>query len=381
MPEVTTSTEYPDFLRDASKNLITQTQDTFNNVRDNIISGGRTPTQFVGRTPNQLLADQIALNSANRAVQGGIGQNTNAMAQKLASQPLLTSHELLGAGITPATSSDLSSAIQQVAGGWTPDLSENSSALQGAISAAVNPIQRRLQEQLLPQIGSAAVQGGAFGGARQDVLEGQALRDFSQEALDLAGQITFQDLAQRRDLGTNIYNNQSGLAAENLANADRLKLADVNARRSLLPQLAAIDNARASTVANLEGQGFQNSLLPAQAIDAVGTAERGENRERQAEAARQFQEEINLPFFGTDILLRTLAGTPTGTTTTQSSSGGLLSGSAGGVIGGGLLGALAGSENSPFREFIGELPFIGQNPVLGGAFGGGALGGLLGFLG
>lgn len=65
--------------------------------------------------------------------------------------------------------------------------------LQDAISAAVDPIQERLQQQILPSLASTAIAGGQFGGSRQALAESAAINDFTRNALNTAGQISFQD--------------------------------------------------------------------------------------------------------------------------------------------------------------------------------------------
>ena len=50
--------------------------------------------------------------------------------------------------------------------------------------ASINPLIQQLQEQIIPGIGSRAIQQGAFGGDRQRVQEGVAARDISSAATD-----------------------------------------------------------------------------------------------------------------------------------------------------------------------------------------------------
>jgi hypothetical protein len=54
----------------------------------------------------------------------------------------------------------------------------------GANTATVAPLIRQLQEQILPNISTAAVQGGAFGGDRQALLNTQAGSDIAGRATE-----------------------------------------------------------------------------------------------------------------------------------------------------------------------------------------------------
>lgn len=56
--------------------------------------------------------------------------------------------------------------------------------LASAAQAMIRPVQQTLTEKALPNVKDAAIAAGAYGGARQDVQENQALRDFDTAALD-----------------------------------------------------------------------------------------------------------------------------------------------------------------------------------------------------
>lgn len=69
---------------------------------------------------------------------------------------------------------------------WNPASNPN---LQGAIDASVRPIYQNLTEKALPAIRQDAVSTGNFGGSRQGIAEGQAVRDASVAAGDTASKL------------------------------------------------------------------------------------------------------------------------------------------------------------------------------------------------
>lgn len=64
---------------------------------------------------------------------------------------------------------------------WDP---ASNSHLQGAIDAAVRPVYSNLTEKALPAIRSGSIQSGNFGGSRQGIAEGAAIRDAGTIAAD-----------------------------------------------------------------------------------------------------------------------------------------------------------------------------------------------------
>lgn len=69
-------------------------------------------------------------------------------------------------------------------------LDPNNPVLQAAISGAVNPLQERLQGQILPGITDAAMRGGAYGGTSQALQNTAAIDDWSENVMDLTGKMT-----------------------------------------------------------------------------------------------------------------------------------------------------------------------------------------------
>lgn len=369
---------FPDFLQDQAKKVVEPTVGNFQDIQKKIKNDFRPESQFTALQPDQTAAHARSLNIANN--NADLGQRTVKGQRYLSNNMRLLDHALGGQGIDPKNSSDLVNAISTVAGPG-PDLTENSSAVQAAIAAAINPVQERLQQDILPQITSEAVRQGAFGGARADIEEGKALTDFNRQATDIAGKISFEDLAQRRALGTDIFKTEANLAGTNLENQDAFALQDLDQRRKFIPQMAQIENQRAAQVAQLEEKGFGLSLLPEQTREQIGAARRGEQADLKAEGLRQFNQELELPFAGLSPTLAAISGSP------SSDPASPLSGGVGGALGGGLLGASLLGKGGPLNSIVSDAlsgTFLDSkiiSPGLLGGLGGAGLGGLLGFLG
>ena len=77
---------------------------------------------------------------------------------------------------------------QDQAAGKFLDINNNQYA-QGAINAAIDPVQQRYQEQVIPQMQSAAIAGGAYGGDREAILSAQAGQGFAREAQNTSAQM------------------------------------------------------------------------------------------------------------------------------------------------------------------------------------------------
>lgn len=204
-------------------------------------------------------------------------------------------------------------ALAQIRGDYlNPESNPN---LRGAMDAAVNPIQLRLQRQIMPGISDRAVQQGAYGGSRQGVAEGIAAGEFARESLDAANRIAYENYARERDIQQR--------SAPMLAQAGELDLAGSRIMAAL-------------------GQGERNRLA-----EAPWT---GMDKYAQILGAGGFRRDSGT---GSELTNGT-------TTTTGTPAGGGL----GGAISGGLGGASALSAFGPPGMAIGGI--LGG---LGGLFG------------
>lgn len=65
----------------------------------------------------------------------------------------------------------------------------NNPHLAAAAAGAIRPVQQQLQENILPNIGSAAQQSGAYGGGRQGIIESNAVRDATRAMTDITARL------------------------------------------------------------------------------------------------------------------------------------------------------------------------------------------------
>lgn len=113
--------------------------------------------------------------------------------------------------------------------------------LQGVADAMTGTVRRQLTEGVLPNIKDAAISQGAYGGARQDVQENQAVRQFDQQALDATNQLFANNYAAERNRqmqAGGLLQQGYGLAAA----PGQFQLGIDEASRGL--QQLALDNAR-----------------------------------------------------------------------------------------------------------------------------------------
>ena len=375
--------DYKPFLEDTSKGLIGSTVGKVNTIQGHIAGGARSPNQFVKRNNNQLSADHKALTAVQNNV--NLGQGTKAAGNHLAANMNLSNNPLATTAMGVSRIPELTQARNSFAGEFKPNLQGGSPELMSAIYAGINPVFQNLTEQALPAISSAAIQGGAFGGARQEVEQLKAVDQANVRANEIAGQIAFEDLSQRRALGTDIYNNQSELAATNLIEGDRSELIDRKQRGDLTTNMIKLENDRAAQIAASEQAGFALDLLPAQTQEAIGAAQRGEQVQSQGEQLRQFNEELELPFYGNDQLLSAMGGVPLSSGGTPASAGGgsAFGGVLGGALGGGLVGAGLAGKDGPLagvtQSLLESLGYGKFNTGLAGLLGGGLAGGAAAF--
>lgn len=70
--------------------------------------------------------------------------------------------------------------------------------LAGAIKAAIDPLQYALLNETLPAITDQSIAQGAYGGTRNSVANGIALRDFNQQAGDISAKMAGENYANER---------------------------------------------------------------------------------------------------------------------------------------------------------------------------------------
>lgn len=197
--------------------------------------------------------------------------------------------------------------------------------LQSTIAAALNPVTERYIEQILPQIRSRAVSGGAYEGSAPEFSATQAAGDFARETGDIASRIAYQNYATER---------------ANQLNAP-----------------------------GLIQQALGMQLMPSSIYEGVGETQQAWNQDLLNEAIQKYGMAQQAPWTG----LSEYAGLVTAGTPGQSSSANYqyATPSRGsqifqGALGGGVLGGLAGNV-------LGDATGWGLAPW---GFGGAVLGGL-----
>src|SRR5262245_37038732 len=91
--------------------------------------------------------------------------------------------------------------------------------LKKSVEAATGDVTRKYTREVLPQMGSAAISGGAYGGGRQGVMEGLAAGEYGREANEAAQQIYAQNYQSERDRqlqGGNLFNQANALEMSHL---------------------------------------------------------------------------------------------------------------------------------------------------------------------
>jgi hypothetical protein len=195
---------------------------------------------------------------------------------------------------------------------------DSNPALQGYIDAAVRPIYQNLEERALPAARSGAQQAGQFGGSRQALVEGAAIRDAGTAAGDTAAKIASTGYGQGLDAMT------KGLG--------------------------------------LSGTIAQGLTIPGTTTSAVGDVRRDLAREMAGESAGKWNYEQMLPLLVGQQLAQIAGGMPAAGSTTSASNPQTnpFTSALGGAAAGASLGSalLPGFGALPGAALGGLLPFL-----------------------
>lgn len=177
--------------------------------------------------------------------------------------------------------------------------------VQQAIDATVRPTVERARDVMLPQIGTAAGESGAYGGTRHAFLEQMTMQDVNRQVADTAAQMWNQNYQNERDIQTQVA-----------------------------PQMLAMAN--------------QLQMAPAQAMLEVGNQQYALDDLHTRNELARFEDEINRHWRGVNPYLAALSGLgmPGGTSTTTGQGAGVSpwAGAASGAVAGAAAGApLAGA--------------------------------------
>jgi hypothetical protein len=193
---------------------------------------------------------------------------------------------------------------------------ENNPFLKAAAANAVDRVREPLMNQVLPSISDQSIAQGAYGGARQDLAQGAAVRDFDRAALDASNQLYYQNYGAER---------QNQLAAA-----------------------PALQSAIQSSI-NLAQQ-------PAAIQLQIGDLLRGANQLTLDNAQQRFQESITAPWRGLAEAAGLYGAGGFGTTTTGSTGG--TTGSSSQTNLQNLINTLSGTTNTTKDNPNYESPFL-----------------------
>jgi|SRR5215471_2039921 len=151
---------------------------------------------------------QGAFDATNKQVYGGDLWAGPTDLQKSANTELANNQFGVGAG-----------GLRQLAGDTVSGkyLDPNTNPyLKAAADEAAGAVSRNYTRSILPALGSAAIQSGAYGGSRQGVQEGLAAGEYAREANTAANNMYYQNYAAERDRqmqGGTLYNQANALEA------------------------------------------------------------------------------------------------------------------------------------------------------------------------
>lgn len=316
-------TEPPAYLKPYLTDIAKQAQTAFREVPQGGFSG-----QLIAQpTDAQTTSIQNTLDFADSLQTRGFGQNT----LDLADQQL---QRIASGGFTERANNQ-----------YNPqDIDETA-----VINAAIQPIQERLQEDILPALDSAAISQGAFGGQRfyQEAAE-QVERNFTDEATRLAAELGYADEVRQDAQGFESF----------------------QTNQELFPELLKLEQAAVLTTPELSNAGVQQELLPSSLRSSAGAQEQLFQQDQLDEAYRQYVLSTQTPFAGLDNYAAIVSGIPSGSITTGTGSaygGGGGSNFLAGALGGGL--GAYGLSTLPGLGALGGPVGIGAGAILGGLLG------------
>lgn len=256
-----------------------------------------------------------AVGAVNNKLFGGDWIAAPTDAQRSSVAQLLAAAPGLSAGAIPLTQ-----MASRIASGEFLD--PNNPLLQAGISATINPLQERVQRDLLPQITDAAMKGGAYGGTAQALREGNIIDDFTENAGDIGSKMTLDWITSR--------------------------FGDIFQAPGLFQS--------ANTLA----------LAPGTVTGLAGEAERGLDQLIADNAIKKYENELQAPFFGLQDFANLLTtggfktgeGTTKGTTVTTGPEPDMATQILQGVLGG------AGTLASLGQAFPATMGAIGGGSVM-----------------
>lgn len=246
-----------------------------------------TEAQQIGRQEIATQAAGPVRDLANQTVSNvGTTQNLAGSASEFGLGQMLTAGEQSLGGLT-----DILGENQQAAGsraflqsGALLDPATNP-VLGAQIEGAINPVQRRLQEEVLPGIASDFVGNNMFGSSRQGIAEGQAVGEFADTAAQIAAELQANNFNQ-------------GLGAMLNASLAPLSAAGEVTGQGLEAGSSGLGNAAGLLMQSLQAAPEAGSFAftPGLTMEGLGRMEQADDQARLNEAASRFMTEQMLPF-------------------------------------------------------------------------------------
>lgn len=191
---------------------------------------------------------------------------------------------------TGAYGADTSAAVDQFAGA-APQLS-GTDELTAAINAAMAPLQRNLEENILPQAKLSGVETGTYGGDAQGLEMSKLIRDeFAKPMSDTIGNLVYQNMGRKEGLQSQQYMQRYGAGAEATQNSFSRMLQDAMQgkqltaeQQQLMNQLGFSDvqslrDYGSKNTEMLNSMGFQNTNM----LNQLGLQDIGQQRQLSAD--------------------------------------------------------------------------------------------------
>ncbi len=261
-----------------------------------------------GANPLQTQAIAGSANLANQSI--GMGNQTNQIANQLAGN------------------------LQS--GKYTDALYASNEDVAKELGASTAGILQNYQENVIPQMTSQAVNQGAYGGARQNLLSEQIGDSFAKEISNAA-------------------------------------ITNAQARRALIPQAMFAEGALASKIPSLTNQGYSLNQQPYTSLGAAGDAQSAIDQNLLANQYRKWQQANAAPWSDLSNYAGIIQGGGYGSTSGTASMPGQSSSTIAGALGGGLVGGLAGATIPQALGYTAFGPWGIAGSAALGALGGGFL--------
>lgn len=275
----------------------------------------------------------------------------------------------------------------------------NNPLIQNYLNAATRPVQENLIRNQLPQMDSAAIASGAYGGNANAVQRGQAIGDTNQAIADTRANYLYNNQQAERGYQNNAALAERGIEAQNYQQRQNLLEQDRGLQaQNLMQQFSqnsqnAFQNAgmeanRNAMLAGLGTQGFNrgmqaSSMMPGffqaaqqpyQNMSSLGDAFTQSNQRTLDNARMMWDQPSQFAWNQLNNYQNTINGNYG---MTGNSSGG--GSTAMGMLGGGMLGGMGGSALASagfMAPMMAANPWLSFGLPIGGALLGGGLGGL-----